>query len=137
MENAKKKPEFILLNIGHAEHNANWNFKNVHSPFTRIHFVEKGTAQIIRADGVNMLLPDHMYLTPAYTKHSYACNDFLSLYYIHIYEKPDELSIFEQFIFPVEVKSTPLDLLLIKKLTILTFHGTDHSQARSNRQTDL
>lgn len=45
-----KFPYFILLNIGHAVQNADWNWKNVCSPFTRIHLVESGTAQIIRED---------------------------------------------------------------------------------------
>lgn len=117
MNKEDKNRNFILLNIGHAFHNADWNWKNIYSPFVRIHFVERGTAQIIRDDGVYSLKENHLYLTPAYTKHSYACEGALSLYYIHIYEDFGKaISLFDSLEFPVEVEADPLDFQLIKRL---------------------
>ncbi len=111
------KRNFILLNVGYAYHNADWNWKNIHSPFTRIHYVIKGSAKIIRKDGAFELKKGHLYLTPSYTKHSYECDDILELYYLHIYENPGKnLDIFELIDFPVEVKSDALDMHLIQRL---------------------
>lgn len=117
MKKEELKRDFILLNVGYAYHNADWNWKNVHSPFTRIHYVKNGTAKIVREDGVFELKKDHLYLTPSYVKHAYECDDILELYYIHIYEDPGKnLSIFDQISFPVGVEASSLDLLLIERL---------------------
>ncbi|MDR2917170.1 MAG: AraC family transcriptional regulator [Tannerella sp.] len=111
------KRDFILLNTGYAYHNADWNWKNVHSPFVRIHYVKNGSAKIIREDGVYELKKDHLYLTPSYITHAYECNDILELYYIHLYEdSKKQISIFDLINFPVEVEANPLDIQLIKRL---------------------
>jgi len=108
---------FILLNVGHAVHQADWNWKNVFSPFARIHFVEEGTAKIIHGDKVFDLKKNHLYLTPSYTNHRYECDTYLSLYYIHIYEELDkQLSIFDRIEFPVEIEVNNLTIELIKRL---------------------
>ena len=36
----------LTLNVGLAIHNADWNWQNVTSPFTRIYYVTKGHAKI-------------------------------------------------------------------------------------------
>jgi AraC-like DNA-binding protein len=111
------KRDFILLNAGYAGHYADWNWKNVYSPFARIHYVQKGTAKIIREDKVYELKENHLYLTPSYTKHAYECNDVLELFYIHIYEDlGTNPSIFDLVHFPVEVKADSLIIRLIKRL---------------------
>ena len=35
----------LVLNVGLAVHNADWNWKNVNSPFTRLYYITEGTAQ--------------------------------------------------------------------------------------------
>lgn len=108
---------FILLNVGYAYHDADWNWRDIYSPFARIHYVKRGRAKIIREDGVVELKEKHLYLTPSYVKHRYECNDVLELYYIHIYEDPGKnLSIFDLIDFPVEVESESLDIHLIERL---------------------
>lgn len=37
----------FVLNIGLAQHNADWNWKNVSSPFARLYYVTEGSAKII------------------------------------------------------------------------------------------
>lgn len=109
--------DFILLNVGYAIHYADWNWKDVHSPFIRIHYVKKGNAKIIREDGVYTLKENHLYLTPSYVKHTYECDGNLELYYIHLYENQGiEMSIVDLIEFPVEVNSFPIDILLIERL---------------------
>ncbi|SDH05046.1 helix-turn-helix domain-containing protein [Chitinophaga filiformis] len=117
MNRERKYPDFILLNVGHAVHHADWNWKNICSPFTRIHLVENGTASIIRDGKKYALKKDHLYLTPSYTNHGYECEGHLSLYYIHLYEETDHLpSIFDMVDFPVEIEADPLAIQLIKRL---------------------
>jgi AraC-like DNA-binding protein len=108
---------FILLNVGYARHDADWNWKNVHSPFARIHYVKSGKAKIVREDGTFELKKDCLYLTPSYVKHAYECDDVLELYYIHIYEDMGKNpSIFDLITFPVEIDADPLDRQLIERL---------------------
>lgn len=45
----------LILNVGLAIHNADWNWKNVSSPFTRLYYIMEGTAQIIFPDGIQEL----------------------------------------------------------------------------------
>lgn len=117
MSRERRHPDFILLNVGHAVHNADWNWKNVCSPFTRIHLVEDGGARIIRDGTTYELKKDHLYLTPSYVNHGYECEGRLSLYYIHIYEETDDQpGIFDLVDFPVEIEADPLVVQLIKRL---------------------
>src|SRR5690606_12818283 len=109
--------DFILLNIGYAEHHADWNWKNINSPFTRIHLVTKGSAWLLRDEEKHQLKTQHLYLTPSYTRHSYACDDEFCLYYIHIYETlNNKSSIFDRVNFPIEIEGDPLLLRLVERL---------------------
>jgi mannose-6-phosphate isomerase-like protein (cupin superfamily) len=74
------------INKIHSIHNADWNWKNVSSPFTRLYYIMEGTAQIIFPDGMQELKPHHLYLVPSFTTHSYQCNSHFTHYYLHIYE---------------------------------------------------
>lgn len=51
----------LILNVGLAIHNADWNWKNVSSPFTRLYYIMEGTAQIIFPDGMQELKPHHLF----------------------------------------------------------------------------
>lgn len=117
MSKEKECLNFTLLNIGHAVHNADWNWSNVSSPFTRLYWVEGGNAKIVLPDGTYNLTPGHLYLIPSFTLHSYVCDGYFSLYYIHIYEEQtDTLSIIEQLNMPVEVEAASVDVQLVKRL---------------------
>lgn len=113
----RHQPDFILLNIGYAEHHADWNWKKINSPFARIHAVVKGSAKIIRDGEKYELKENHLYLTPSYTPHSYECAGDFSLFYIHIYEKlENKTSIFDLLQFPIQIEADPLLFQLIKRL---------------------
>ena len=45
----------LVLNVGLAIHNSDWNWKNVNSPFTRLYYVTEGIAQIELPDGIHTL----------------------------------------------------------------------------------
>jgi len=117
MGREKHQFDFILLSIGYARHDGDWNWKNISSPFARIHVVTEGTANILRDGARFVLKKNHLYLTPAYTRHGYECTGRFSLYYIHIYERPEnKTSIFDTVQFPVEIEGDRLLLQLVGRL---------------------
>jgi len=61
--------------------------------------------------------PGYLYLVPPFSLHSYECDDYYSLYYIHVYEKQtSSIRVLEEYNFPVKVDATALDVLLVEKL---------------------
>lgn len=107
----------LILNVGLAIHKADWNWKNVYSPFTRLYYVTEGAAQITLPSGTYNLTPNHLYLIPSFVLHSYSCNSYFAHYYLHIYEDIQfESSIQEDWEFPIEIPAGNSDLILIKRL---------------------
>lgn len=107
----------LVLNVGLAIHNADWNWKNVNSPFTRLYYVTEGTAQIELPDGIHTLHPNHMYFVPAFTVHTNICSSHFVHYYLHIYEDHySENDWLEHWKFPVEIEAAPFDLALFQRL---------------------
>lgn len=112
-----EKLDVYTLNVGYASHNADWNWKNVQSPFARLYLVVDGIAEIELPDGTYRLSPGHLYFIPAFTRHSYICDSCFSHYYLHIYEKQTgETGILEECDMPVEVKAEEHDIDLFKRL---------------------
>ena len=107
----------LILNVGLAIHNTDWNWRNVNSPFTRLYYVTEGAARILLPTGIQELKPDHLYLVPSFTTHSYLCDTHFVHYYLHIYEDhQSESSILEDFSSPTEIPAGDLELPLIKRL---------------------
>jgi AraC-like DNA-binding protein len=105
--------DLVLLNAARKVHDADWNWKNVNSPFARLYLVESGTAKIIMPDGEHTISPGHLYLIPSFVTHSYENNSLFTIYYFHIYSEPD---IFDLMNFPFEVAASELDVSLVKHL---------------------
>lgn len=109
--------QFILVNIGLAHHYADWNYKHVVSPFTRIYLPQKGRATIHLTTGSFEVEPGYLYIIPAYAMHHYECHGEFSLYYIHLYEDDSRnLSIGENFNFKTQIPSNALDEMAVKHL---------------------
>lgn len=96
----------MLLNVGRAEHNADWNWQNVSSPFIRIFYVVEGEA-VVHLPGLDVALrPCHLYMIPAYTVHSYECHGPFVHYYLHVYEGfKHEMNLQEVYELPAEVEA--------------------------------
>ena len=115
----------LVLNVGLAVHNADWNWKNVKSPFTRLYYVTEGSAQIELPDGIYTLSPKHMYFIPAFTIHTNICKSNFVHYYLHIYEDHySDNDWLDHWKFPVEIEATDLDLALFKRLCEINPHMT-------------
>ena len=107
----------LTLHVGFAQHDGDWNWKHVRSPFARLYFVTEGTAQVGIGSDYYTLTPGHLYFIPAFTEHNYVCNASFSHYYIHIYEDQQRgMGILDGYTFPVEVDASSTDLELIKRL---------------------
>lgn len=44
----------LILNVGLAIHNADWNWKNVSSPFTRLYYIIPGCPQVFLSGNSNL-----------------------------------------------------------------------------------
>lgn len=108
----------LLLNVGIAHHHADWNWKNILSPFTRIYLVTEGEAYLHCANSQPIhLTPGHLYIVPAYTMHSYECHADFTHYYLHIYEGyKKEMDILEKYDIPHEVSVEEGDEELIHRM---------------------
>lgn len=107
----------LILNVGKALLNANWNWQNVCSPFARIYYIVKGEADV-EIDGVShKLIPGRMYLIPPFTTHTTRCNGVFIHYYIHIYDNCiTGNTLFEEYDFPFEIRSHHSEENLFERL---------------------
>lgn len=107
----------MLLNVGRAQHNADWNWKDVSSPFIRIYYVLEGEAAIHLTEHNVRLLPRHLYFIPAYTIHSYECHGLFVHYYLHVYEGfKNEMNLQEVYELPIEVEGSEVAAQLFEHL---------------------
>lgn len=106
-----------LLNVGLAQHHADWNWKDVNSPFTRIYYVKEGEALLCLPNGTVKLRPGYLYIIPAYTSHSYQCDGTFIHYYLHVYEGfKSEMSLVEQYDLPTEVLASKDDERILQQM---------------------
>ena len=130
--------QLILLNIGYAIHNADWNYKNVRSPFARIYLVKEGYARLhLPGNRIQDLRPNHLYMIPPFTMHSYECTNHFTLYYIHIYDnQKSDYFILEDLMYPVEIKAKNIDELLVERLfTINPDSALNHNDPKKYDNT--
>lgn len=109
----KSEFDLLLLNAARVVHKADWNWKNVNSPFARIYMVESGEAKIELPDGIYSITPGYLYLVPSFVTHSYENHGTFVLYYFHVY---NEYDIFNRFNFPFEIEIRELEILLVRRL---------------------
>jgi len=109
--------KLILLNVGTAVHDGNWNWSGISSPFFRIYLVGAGSARLSIHGKERALRPGYLYLVPPFALHSDACDSHFEHRYLHVYEEMGhEESVFDQWTVPVEIKATMLDEMLFERL---------------------
>lgn len=109
--------KLLMLNVGHATHRGDWNFRDINSPFTRIYYVTEGTGWVTFDTGTHELLPGNMYIIPAFTRHSDSCSGLFRHYYIHIYEDVTSgEGIIDSYEFPFGIEGHQLDATLFEAL---------------------
>ena len=106
-----------MLNVGLAHHDGDWNWQGVSSPFTRIYYVTQGEAWLHLPERKVRLHPNHLYMIPAHTVHSYECKGVFVHYYLHVYEGfKSETNIIEMYDFPTEVEAEEGDMELMARM---------------------
>lgn len=139
----------LILHIGKEQCFSEWNYKNVCSPFTRIYYITKGTAQIALPDGMHNLHPHHLYIIPAFTPHDCICKTEFEHIYVHIYNESDH-DFLEDWLMPTEIPAAgTLELFerLLELCPNLKLQQTDpqiydntpnlYENIRKNKQRDL
>lgn len=107
----------LVLNVGYAEHDGDWNWEDVKSPFARLYLVTGGHAGLRIGSTLYQLTPGHLYLIPSFVCHTDICDSLFSHYYIHIYEdSSSDFRLFEDWHFPLEVPAGDMDLQLFRRL---------------------
>jgi len=107
----------LILNVGKVTHHADWNWRDVRSPFSRLYYVAEGTARILLPDGQQTLRAGFLYYIPAFTTHSYVCGGLFTHYYVHIYENDTSgESPLDSLSLPTEVEANALDARLVERL---------------------
>ncbi|MDE6023305.1 MAG: AraC family transcriptional regulator [Muribaculaceae bacterium] len=106
----------LMLNVGHATHMADWNFKDIVSPFTRIYYVTEGCATVTIGGMEYSLTPGNMYIIPAFTRHSDSCDGLFRHFYVHFYEDTGSESYIDGYEFPFEIGGRELDRRLFEAL---------------------
>lgn len=113
----------LVINVGLAEHNGDWNWKDIVSPFYRIFYVTEGTAKLNLADTTLTLLPQHLYFISSFTRHSYTCDARFCLYYVHLYEENQQNGeSLEEWDFPMEIPAPAMTPLLLRRLCEINPH---------------
>lgn len=108
----------LLLNVGMARHQSDWNWKDVSSPFTRIYLVTEGEAYIHFANHETLhLTPGHLYIVPAYSVHSYECTGLFTHYYMHVYEGyKKDIDVLDMYELPYEVAAGEMDAEMLRRM---------------------
>lgn len=109
--------DLLVLNVGYATHNGDWNWEDVRSPFSRLYLVTEGHARLKIDSRLYDLTPGHLYLIPSFVRHTDICDSLFEHFYIHIYEDSNsDFRLFEDWEFQVEKDAEELDILLFKRL---------------------
>lgn len=123
----------MLLKAGIANHNANWNWKNVRSPFFRIYYVIDGNAAIQFEGKTYHLERNNIYVIPAFALHSTFCSEHFAHYYIHLYDDcPQNDSLFAEYDIPVCIEGNEYTKRHFKRIVEL---NPGLSLAESNPMT--
>jgi AraC-like DNA-binding protein len=72
-----------IISHGQFTGDENWNYPDVHSPFSRLYFITGGAGRLKTPKHEVPLLPGHMVLIPLNTTNSYSCEHRIEKFYIH------------------------------------------------------
>ena len=72
-----------ILNTGFRDHDSEWRYEGVISPFSRIYLVTDGEAHIRHHNRDYHLFPGTLHLVPCFTLADYECPEWFRIYYVH------------------------------------------------------
>jgi len=108
---------FSLLHADYVRLNHKWNYTNVISPYYRIYYIDEGEGEIITDRQRTMLEPHFLYLVPSFTLCNLRCDDYLSQYFLHLFEYSAEgFSQFESCRRIIKVCASETDIANFRRL---------------------
>lgn len=108
---------FSLLHADYVKLNHKWNYTNVISPYYRIYYIDEGKGQIVSKQQITLLEPGFLYMVPSFTLCNLQCGDYLSQYFLHLFEYSVEgISQFEAFRKILKVPATETDVTNFRRL---------------------
>src|SRR5574344_32968 len=120
MEEIIDNIELSLLNVGYANHNADWNFGPVCGAVTHIYWATEGTATVTIGGEVHTITADHLYMIPAFVSHNENCDCIFRHYYLHIADTSQRIvQLFDQYKLPFEVPLLESDKMVFRRLLSL------------------
>lgn len=112
-----------MLFAGYTRVESWWNFQNIISPFYRLYYIKDGHAKVYLNNKCYELSANQLFLIPKFTFHSYECDDFMSHYYICLF---DDLtggsSILNPSTLNLQLPATSIDMELIQRYMDLNPH---------------
>ncbi|WP_298502503.1 AraC family transcriptional regulator [uncultured Maribacter sp.] len=109
-----------LLHAGYAKLDNKWDYDRVISPFTRMFYVTKGTADVYHSNIKFYLKPGYIYLIPSYVYNRYKCDNYHEQYYVGFFEEVQHgLSVYNLKRFKYEIKASEADIELFKRLLVI------------------
>lgn len=107
---------FILLNVDFVSLDNKWNYKNVISPYYRMYYIDAGEGTISDGKKSWLLEPGFLYLIPSFTLCDLHCPSYLSQYFIHFFEDPqDGISLFHYNRTIFKIRASDLDIANFKR----------------------
>ena len=117
MSNRLLQHSFSLLHIDYVKLNSKWKYANVLSPYFRIYYIDGGEGFVSNEHGEIKLEPGYLYIIPSFTLCRLHCDNFLSQYFIHLFEESaDGISLFEYNRRIMKVKAHDIDHINISRL---------------------
>jgi len=108
---------FSLLHVDHVRLDKKRNYSHVISPYFRIYYIDAGDGQIIGAREKIVLEPGFLYMVPSFTLCHLKCPDYLSQYFLHLFEYSAEgISLFEYRREVMKVRADQRDIAAFKRL---------------------
>ena len=117
--------EWTLLGAGEVTVGPEWIANNTFSPFTRLYLVTEGSGELC-VDGQCITMQEgHMYIVPAFRRHSHSCKDSMKIFYLHVHDelKVNRPSFLDDWILPSEIKVLPTEALIFPELLRLNPGG--------------
>lgn len=108
---------FHLLNVALLSFNADSDYEDIISPFTRMYLVTEGHGSLMIGNQLIPLEAGNLYLIPSFTSCSYHFGAGLTHYYIHLsIDQPNNLSPGSLYSFRNTTSACELDRLLFQRL---------------------
>ena len=111
---ALKNLNIDILDFDYFSGGAEWQCRNICSPFSRLYFITDGEGYVENNYGRTYLVPGNVYLIPSYSTNNYICENHIEKFYFHF--RAEFYIGFDIFEAVDRHISMPYDLEILRKL---------------------